>query len=46
MTDRRMHIQADSRPDAVYSLQDLQTETAHKVLITEDWLEASKHFYV
>ena len=36
-----MHIQADSRPDAGLYLQVLQTETTHKVLITEDWFDAS-----
>ena len=43
MTDGRMHIQADSRPDTGLYLQALQTETTHKVLITEDWFDASKH---
>ena len=41
MTDGRMHIQADSRPDAGLYLQALQTEPTHKVLITEDWFDAS-----
>ena len=34
MTDGRMHIQADSRPDAGLYLQALQTEK-------EDWFDAS-----
>ena len=42
MTDGRMHIQTDSRPDAGLYLQALQTETT-QVLITEDWFDASKH---
>ena len=41
MTDGRMHIQADSRPDAGLYLQALQTETTHTVLITEDRFDAS-----
>ena len=41
MMDGRMHIQADSRPDAGLYPQALQTETNHKVLITEDWFDAS-----